>query len=447
MNIRMNKFLLSLSTLVFTVCSVHGQDGVSFKADIAPVLINNCLACHGPKKAEGGYRVDTFERFLREGDSGATAITAGNHDESESLRRIKSEDEFERMPLEGEPLASADVALIEKWITEGAKYDAEDPKAPLATIVPAPTHPAPPEAYPRSVPITAVAFSPDGSQVVTGGYHEVVIWNAADGLMVRRIQNVGQRTYAVRFSKDGQHLVAAGGAPGRLGEARIFNAESGELVTVLGTTSDVVLDVQFNPAGDKLAVAGADSSIRIFDFPAGNLVRTISSHSDWIMAIAWDNEGKRLASASRDKTAKLFDIETGELLVTYSGHSNPVKGVAFHPDNEQIYTAGADNKIHWWKAADAKKAGELGLGGEVYKLEKIGNVITASSADKSIRQIDAAAQKEIRNYGGHADWTLSSAFHEGTKRIVGGAFDGAVKIWNAEDGAEVVTFVAAPGVK
>ena len=65
------------------------------------------------------------------------------------------------MPLEGEPLASADVALIEKWITEGAKYDAEDPKAPLATIVPAPTHPAPPEAYPRSVPITAVAFSPD----------------------------------------------------------------------------------------------------------------------------------------------------------------------------------------------------------------------------------------------------------------------------------------------
>ena len=154
---------------------MHGQDGVSFKADIAPVLINNCLACHGPKKAEGGYRVDTFERFLREGDSGAAAITAGNHDESESLRRIKSEDEFERMPLEGEPLASADVALIEKWITEGAKYDAEDPKAPLATIVPAPTHPAPPEAYPRSVPITAVAFSPDGSQVVTGGYHEVVI--------------------------------------------------------------------------------------------------------------------------------------------------------------------------------------------------------------------------------------------------------------------------------
>ncbi|MEC9095054.1 MAG: c-type cytochrome domain-containing protein [Planctomycetota bacterium] len=443
-----------MKTILYTFCIVSllgttakGQDAVSFKADIAPILINNCLACHGPKKAEGGYRVDTFERFLREGDSGAVAITAGNHDESESLRRIKSEDEFERMPLEGQPLSGDEITLIENWITAGAKYDAEDPKSPLATIVPAPTHPVPPDTYPRSVPITAVTFSPDGSHVVTGGYHEVVLWNAVDGTMVKRIQNVGQRTFALRFSNDGQHLVAAGGAPGRLGEARIFNATTGELVAVLGTTSDVVLDAQFNAAGNHLAVAGADSTIRIYEFPAGNLVRTISSHSDWIMAIAWDNEGKRLASASRDKTAKLFDIETGELLVTYSGHSNPVKGVAFHPDNKHIYTAGGDNKVHWWNSADGKKAGELAQGGEVYKLEKAGGVITTSSADKTIRQIDAATQKEIRNYGGLADWSLSSAFNEATKRIAGGAFDGTVKVWNAEDGAEVLTFVAAPGVK
>ena len=434
----MSRIFHTFCVALLLASTVKAQDAVSFRADIAPILINNCLACHGPKKAEGGYRVDTFERFLREGDSELAAITAGNHDESESLRRIKSEDEFERMPLEGQPLSAQETALIENWITQGAKYDAEDPQAALATIVPAPTHPAPPETYPRSVPITAVTFSPDGSQVVTGGYHEVVLWNTADGAMIKRIQNVGQRTFALRFSNDGQHLVAAGGAPGRLGEARIFSA---------GTTSDVVLDAQFNLTGDHLAVAGADSSIRIYEFPAGNLVRTISSHSDWIMAIAWDNEGKRLASASRDKTAKLFDVETGELLVTYSGHNNPVKGVAFHPDNNHIYSAGGDNKVHWWNSADGKKAGELAQGGEVYKLEKIGGVITTSSADKTIRQIDAATQKEIRNYAGHADWTLSSAFHEATKRIAGGAFDGAVKIWNAEDGAEVLTFVAAPGVK
>ena len=42
---------------------VASAEKVSFKRDIAPVLLNNCLACHGPKKSEGGYRIDTFERL------------------------------------------------------------------------------------------------------------------------------------------------------------------------------------------------------------------------------------------------------------------------------------------------------------------------------------------------------------------------------------------------
>src|SRR3954454_11627449 len=44
-------------------------EAVSFKRDIAPIVLNNCLACHGPKKSEGGYRIDTFERVMAPGDS------------------------------------------------------------------------------------------------------------------------------------------------------------------------------------------------------------------------------------------------------------------------------------------------------------------------------------------------------------------------------------------
>jgi len=41
------------------------QAPVSFRKDVAPILQENCLACHGPKKAEGGYRVDSFERATK----------------------------------------------------------------------------------------------------------------------------------------------------------------------------------------------------------------------------------------------------------------------------------------------------------------------------------------------------------------------------------------------
>jgi hypothetical protein len=94
--------------------------------------------------------------------------------------------------------------LIRKWIEEGAKYDAEDPKADLASIVPPPVHPDPPEAYPQTLPVTALEFSADGSQLFAGGYHEITVWNPADGQLVRRIKNVDQRTYGLRSQSRGE---------------------------------------------------------------------------------------------------------------------------------------------------------------------------------------------------------------------------------------------------
>ena len=88
---------------------------------------------------------------------------------------------------------------------------------------------------------------------VVGGYHELLFCNPADGALLRRLPNVGQRTYAIRYSPDGQLLAVACGAPGRLGEVRIFKPDTGELVRVLGMTSDVVFDCAFSPQGDRLA--------------------------------------------------------------------------------------------------------------------------------------------------------------------------------------------------
>jgi WD40 repeat protein len=298
-----------------------------------------------------------------------------------------------------------------------------------------------------AMPVTAVAFSPDGTQLVAGGYHELTIWNPADGMLVRRIKNVGQRTYALAFSPDGKLLAATGGAPGRLGETRIFDFATGALVTVLGTTSDVLLDCAFSPAGDRIAMGGADSVIRVYEVATGKEQMVISSHSDWVQALAWNADGSKLASASRDKTSKVFDAKNGELLITYSAHGQPVKGVAFHPDGAEVFSAGADNKIHRWKVADAGKTAEVGFGGEVYKLPMTSGFLFASSADKTVRQFDGKTQAAVRQYPGHVDWALSVAYHDGTKRVAAGGFNGEVRVWNAADGAAITTFVAAPGLK
>ena len=448
MNVRNWIFLLAVGcTAIQCLATGHtdAAEPVSFRKDLAPILLDRCVACHGPKKAEGGYRLDSFERIMKEGDSTLTGFLAANVDESEAFRRLTSDDEVERMPAASDPLPAEQIALFKRWIEEGAKFDGEDPKAELVTIIPPPIHPDPPEAYPFTWPVTSVSFTNDGKALIVSGYHELTVWNPEDGTLMRRIKNVGQRTYGLALSPDGKILAAACGAPGRLGEARLYNPESGELLKVLGTTSDVVLDVAFSPKGDRLAVAAADGVLRVFDVESGESQLTITSHSDWVTAVAWNGDGTQLASASRDKTAKILDAKTGELLVTYSGHGEPVKGVAFHPDGKEVFSSGDDKKIHRWKIADAKKSADIGFGGEVFKLFTSGEFLFASSADKTVRQFEAKSHKQIRSLSGHKDWALSVAYHAATKRLASGGFDGEIRIWNTEDGKLVTSFLAAPG--
>lgn len=442
------KWLLSLlvPALLLAALSPAQAEPVSFKKDIAPILLDNCLACHGPKKAEGGYRVDSFERLLKAGDSGAAGIVAKDHDGSEVLRRITSDDEAERMPLDGDPLPPEQVELVRRWISEGATYDGGDPNAPLATILPPPTHPAPPEAYVRPVPITAVAFHPDGQQLYVAGYHEISVWNPNDGQLLRRISGIGQRVFQISFSPDGKLVAVAGGSPGRLGEVRILNAADGSLVTAVAMTSDVVFDAQFNPQGDRLATAAADGVVRLFDVASWKEQQTITSHSDWVMAVAWSDDGSKLASASRDKTAKVYDAQTGDLLVTFSQHNAPVRGVHFKSDASEVYSSGSDNQVRRFDLAEGKQKGNAGLGDEIYKLVSAGpEHFLAPSADKSLRLYRRGDGGQAKQLNGMTDAALCAAWHGETQRVAAGGFDGRVVVWNLADDKVVASFIAAPG--
>src|SRR4030095_9278902 len=103
---------IAFVAVLFVLPAVAAAEPVSFKRDVAPTLLNNCLACHGPKKAEAGYRIDTFERITAAGDSTQAGFTAKDLDGSEAYRRITSTDVKERMPLEGDPLPADQVALL-----------------------------------------------------------------------------------------------------------------------------------------------------------------------------------------------------------------------------------------------------------------------------------------------------------------------------------------------
>jgi len=419
---------------------------VSFSNDIAPILAKNCLACHGTDEPKAGYQLHTYEHLLQAGESELESVTPGDLDDSYLYYLLTEEDPDVRMPKDGEPLPREQVALVRRWIRQGAKFDGPDAAAPLASLLPRESQPAAPEAYRVPVPVAALDFSPDGSELAVGGYHEVTIWSAADGSLQRRINDVGQRTYAVAYSPDGAVLAVASGTPGQSGEVALYDPAAGTLLRSLCTMIDVACDVAFRPDGQKLAACGADRSIRIFDATTGNEDVLIEDHADWVMGIAWNAEGTQLVSASRDKTSKLFDAATGDSLITYPGHGDTVYAGAFSADGKLVYTAGADKLIHAWNPEDGKQAGTFkGYAGEIFRLRLVDGKLFGCASDKTVRQHAAEDRKEVRAYEGHDDYVYSLSLDVPHGRVAAGSYDGTVRVWNLEDGAQQLEFLAAPG--
>lgn len=108
---------------------------VSFAFEIAPVLLKNCAGCHDDDDPEARLSMHTFARFVRGGESGA-AFVGGRAGDSLLVRKIKGASgiEGQRMPIGKPPLASDLIALIEKWIDQGARLDMLGPNATLADL-------------------------------------------------------------------------------------------------------------------------------------------------------------------------------------------------------------------------------------------------------------------------------------------------------------------------
>ncbi len=109
---------------VLLVAVGKAEERVEFNRDIRPILTKHCTGCHGGVKEAGEISFIYREKALAPGKSGKIPIVPAKPAESEMLRRLRSTDPDEVMPQpkHGPPLPEAEVALIERWISQGADW-------------------------------------------------------------------------------------------------------------------------------------------------------------------------------------------------------------------------------------------------------------------------------------------------------------------------------------
>src|ERR1041384_539475 len=114
-------FLIASVWLWMGVGGVAGAESkVSYHHDILPILKRSCTGCHHPGKLKGELDLTTYAGLSKGGKHGA-AFKAGDSKSSELVEQISGAEPS--MPKEGDALSRDEIALIERWIGEGAKDD------------------------------------------------------------------------------------------------------------------------------------------------------------------------------------------------------------------------------------------------------------------------------------------------------------------------------------
>jgi uncharacterized membrane protein len=99
-------------------------DKIDFWRDIDPIFQKNCYECHDAKKAKGDLRMDSREAQLKGGENGPS-IVPGDSKKSLTMIRIRGEGDDEQMPKKKPPLSAREMALVAKWIDQGAAWPAK----------------------------------------------------------------------------------------------------------------------------------------------------------------------------------------------------------------------------------------------------------------------------------------------------------------------------------
>ncbi|MEX1041404.1 MAG: c-type cytochrome domain-containing protein [Pirellulaceae bacterium] len=430
---------------------------ISYFKQIRPILQANCQGCHQPAKRGGDYEMTQFETLLAGGESGEPAIVAEQPDASYLMELITPVEGEAQMPQGKPPLKQDQVALIGKWIEQGATDDTpESAKARYNQENP-PVYAAPPV-------LTSLDISPDGAIIAVSGYHEVLLHNSQGTEIVGRLVGMSERIESVKFSPDGTKLAVAGGSPGRMGELQVWDVAQRELLFSASVTYDTIYGASWSPDGGLIAVGCGDNTVRAFKAEDGTQVFFNGAHEDWVFSTVFSVDGKNLVSVGRDMTARLHEVATQRFIdnitsITPGALKGGLHAVARHPTKDEVLLGGADGipKLYQMFRTKDRKIGDdfnlirafPAMPGRVYDVgfnAEASRAVACSSFNGvgHVHVVDVEKGTLLKELEGPLPATYTVRFDPTGKTIFSGGFDGTIRVHDAETGELLRQFSATP---
>lgn len=338
---------------------------INFEDNIAAIFKKSCAVCHGDGKQEAGLNLANYAAVVK-GSGGGEIVVAGRSSSSRLIEVLKSTEDGERMPPDGERLSAEAVNMITQWIDTGLRENAGSSVAAMRTLgfKAAPlvegTQGAVPAHLPeakliqthRPYPILALATSPRAPVAAVSKYSAIEFLNPSTRSSLGTVPFPEGEPLAITFSRSGRLLLVAGGKPVQNGTVALFDVASGKRVATVGEEPDAIIAADISPDEKRVAIGCTSRLVKLYSTEDGSLQATINKHTDWVTAVAFSPDGKYLATGDRLGNIHLWDGVTGGVILPLSEHKKSVRALSWRSDSNVIASCGEDGSLVWWDVKD-----------------------------------------------------------------------------------------------
>lgn len=411
-------------------------DSISYARDIAPILQRNCVACHRAKQAEGGLSLETHQAIEAGGDSGSLLVA---RQPDASLLYLRANDDDDPMPPEdntvgAKRLTQPELKLLHAWIAQGAILDGHSAGDAIDW-----------QPIPESIRSSyALAASPDDRFLAIGHANRVEIVDAKTGkvegkLIDEELPQSGVADFdvvqAIAFSPWGDRIATGGFRTLRIWKRQPIPPAVPTALRRAGGPTAV------SPDRSSIAVVNAVGDIEIWDYDSRQPRWTIPSPAKvvdidgstadrWVVAYRSGDigvhsaaDGTSLAHLKLDHAiAKVVQSGRGDFLASL-GTGGQVRLFGGQPPHASLSPASIQD-------ASIPNATSIALAAD--------GQLVVGLASGIAKVIDLASDRVLRDLT-HGASINAISISESGKTIATGGKDGITKLWNLEDGKLLAT--------